>query len=126
MKLARLGTFVAAMAIALAAPAHADVDTDFANELHTYGIYGQRDYNAWIAKIACDRLGRHLDPDAYSSAKFIHTNLPRGSTTTQAWQFLGAAIRTYCADQLPVLQNAAGQPQPPFGAEEPYAAEQPS
>lgn len=109
MKLARLGTVVAAMTIALAAPAHADVDTDFANELHTYGIYGQRDYNAWIGKIACDRLGRRLDPDAFASAKFIHNNLQRGSTTTQAWQFLGAAVNTYCPDLQPLLQNAAEQ-----------------
>lgn len=47
---------ILAATIALAAPAHADVDTDFANELHTYGIYGQRDYNAWLAKITCERL----------------------------------------------------------------------
>jgi hypothetical protein len=44
-----LGTTAAT--IMLAAPARADVDTDFANQLHTYGIYGQRDYNAWLAKI---------------------------------------------------------------------------
>jgi hypothetical protein len=38
---------IVAVAITLAAPAHADGDTDFANQLHTYGLYGQRDYNAW-------------------------------------------------------------------------------
>jgi hypothetical protein len=32
-----------AATIMLAVPARADVDTDFANQLHTYGIYGQRD-----------------------------------------------------------------------------------
>jgi hypothetical protein len=32
-------------AVALAAPAHADVDSDFANQLHGYGIYGPRDYS---------------------------------------------------------------------------------
>ena len=26
--------------------AHADVDTNFANQLHGYGIYGPRDYDA--------------------------------------------------------------------------------
>jgi len=109
MKLVRLATTVAAAAIALAAPAHADVDTDFANQLHTYGIYGPRDYNAWLGKITCDRLGRRLDPDAYASAKFILNNLPQHSTTAQAWQFLGAAISTYCPDQTPLLQNAAEQ-----------------
>ncbi len=110
MKLASLGTVVAAMAVVLAAPAHADVDTDFTNQLHTYGIYGQKDYNAWIGKIACDRLGRRLDPDAFASAKFILNNLQRGSTTAQSWQFLGAAVNTYCPELLPVLQSAAEQP----------------
>jgi hypothetical protein len=101
---------VAAAAIALAVPAQADVDTDFANQLHTYGIYGPRDYNAWLGKIACDRLGRGLDADAYTSAKFIINNLPRHTTTAQAWQFLGAAINAYCPEQTPKLQNAAAQP----------------
>ena len=44
------GIAVAAAGLVLAAPAHADPDTDFANELHVYGIYGQKDYNAWIGK----------------------------------------------------------------------------
>jgi uncharacterized protein DUF732 len=100
---------LAAAAIALAAPAHADVDTDFANQLHGYGIYGPRDYNAWLGKIACDRLARRLDADAYASAKFILTNLPQHTTTAQAWQFLGASISTYCPEQTPVLQFAAEQ-----------------
>ena len=107
MKLARLATVVTAMAIALAAPAHADPDTDFANELHTYGIYGQKDYNAWIGKITCKRLFNGLDKDAYGSAQFVSWQLQRGSTTEQAWQFLGAALRTYCPEQLPVLEAAA-------------------
>jgi Zinc-binding dehydrogenase len=47
---------IAAATVTLAAPAHADVDTDFANQLHGYGIYGPRDYNAWLAKITCERL----------------------------------------------------------------------
>ena len=41
-----LGAVVAAVAVA--APAHADPDIDFANQLHGYGIYGPRDYNAWL------------------------------------------------------------------------------
>ena len=105
-KLSRL-VLVAAAAVALAAPAHADPDTDFANQLHTYGIYGQRDYNAWLGKITCDRLGG-IDADAYKSAAFLSKNLPRGSTTEQTWQFLAAAIGTYCPDQMPVLTSAAG------------------
>jgi hypothetical protein len=95
-------------AIALAAPAHADVDTDFANQLHTYGIYGQRDYNAWLGKITCERLGNGLDANAEKSAEFLSHNLPRGTTTEQTWQFLAAAINTYCPDQQPVLTSVAG------------------
>lgn len=104
---ARLIITIAAFAIALAAPVHADVDTDFANELHTYGIYGPRDFNAWIGKIVCNRLYNGVDQDAYKSAQFVSINLQRGSTTDQSWQFLGAALRTYCPDQLPVLERAA-------------------
>jgi hypothetical protein len=100
---------VVAAAVALAAPAHADPDVDFANELHTYGIYGGKDYNAWIGKITCQRLYNGLDQDAGKSAKFVFQQLEKGSTTEQAWQFLGAALRTYCPDKLPVLQQAASQ-----------------
>lgn len=110
----------------LAAPAHADPDTDFANELHIYGIYGQKDYNAWIGKITCKRLYNGVDKDAYQSAKFILNQLQKGSTTEQAWQFLGAALKTYCPEKLGVLQQVAGQPpaaeQAPDGP--PLAAEQ--
>ncbi len=104
---------VAAAALAapmvLAGPAHADPDIDFANQLHGFGIYGPRDYNAWIGKITCKRLNNGLDRDAYQSAKFILTNLPNGSTQAQAVQFLGAAINTYCPEQIGVLQRAAVQ-----------------
>src|SRR5262249_62099913 len=70
MKGLRLASIAAAAitpAVVFAAPAHADPDTDFANELHTYGIYGQKDYNAWIGKIACKRLYNGLDQDADTS-----------------------------------------------------------
>ena len=87
---------VAAAALALATPAHADPDTDFADRLHAFGIYGQKDYNAWIGKIACKRLYTGLDADAHESAGFVIANLQRGTTTAQGWQFLGAAIDTYC------------------------------
>lgn len=93
----------------LAAPAAADPDTDFANELHTHGIYGQRDYNAWIAKISCERLAKGADSNAEQSARFIHSNLKADSTTEQSWQFLGAALRTYCPDQMPTLERASAQ-----------------
>ena len=100
-----LGAVVAAVAVA--APAHADPDIDFANQLHGYGIYGQRDYNAWLGKITCKRLARGVDGDAYASETFVARNLPRSTTQSQAWQFLGAAITTYCPDQIGVLQAAA-------------------
>lgn len=100
-------------AMTFAAPAHADPDTDFANALHIYGIYGPKDYNAWIGKIACKRLYRGLDADAYASAKFVSAQLSTDSTTAQAYQFLGLAIPTYCPDQQFVLQQLAGQPAPP-------------
>jgi hypothetical protein len=108
-----LATATAAVAtLLLAAPAHADPDTDFANELHTYGIYGPKDYNAWIGKIACKRLDRGVDADATKSAQFVFNQLEKGSTTAQAYQFLGAAMRTYCPDKLPLLTtDAAPAPQ---------------
>jgi hypothetical protein len=100
-----IGIAVAAAALGVAAPAHADVDTDFSNELHIYGIYGQKDYNAWIGKITCKRLNRGLDKDANMSAQFVHNQLIKDSTTEQAWQFLGAALRSYCPDKLPILDQ---------------------
>jgi Protein of unknown function (DUF732) len=108
-KLASIAAAAIAPALVFAAPAHADPDTDFAKELHTYGIYGQKDYNAWIAKIACKRLYNGVDQDADKSAKFIFLQLQKGSTTEQAWQFLGAALRTYCPEKLPILDAAARQ-----------------
>ena len=96
--------------LSLAAPAHADPDTDFARELHGYGIYGQKDYNAWIGKIACKRMYKNLDTDAHQSAKFVADQLQKDSTTAQAWQFLGAAINYYCPEKRPVLEQLAGGP----------------
>lgn len=101
---------IASAAMLSVAPgiAHADPDTDFANELHTYGIYGQKDYNAWIGKIACKRMYNNVDTDAYQSSKFVSAQLQKDSTTEQAWQFLGAAINYYCPDKRVVLDQAAG------------------
>jgi len=96
-----------AASVTLAAPAGADPDIDFANELHGFGIYGPRDYNAWLGKIACKRLARGVDTDAFSSASFIQDNLARETTSAQALQFLGAAVSIYCPDQVGVLQSAA-------------------
>ena len=98
---------MAVTAVTLAVPAHADPDIDFANQLHGYGIYGSRDYNAWLGKITCKRLARGVDGDAYASEAFVAKNLPRATTQSQAWQFLGAAISTYCPEQTGVLQAAS-------------------
>ena len=94
-----------AAAVALAPSAHAD--TDFADELHGYGIYRQRDYNGWLAKISCRRLGNGLDSSTEKSADFLPHKLPRGTSTAQTWQFLGAAIGTYCDDPMPMLPSVA-------------------
>ena len=97
----------AAATLLVAIPAHADPDPDiaFADQLHGFGIYGQRDYNAWLGKITCKRLDRGVDPDAYASMAFVSKNLPRGTTEEQTAQFLGAAITTYCPNLAGALQR---------------------
>jgi hypothetical protein len=105
-----LSGFMAAAAVVVACPAGADVDTDFANQLHGYGIYGQRDYNAWLAKITCKRLDNGVDTNTEESARFLSYDLPRGTDTAQTWQFLAAAIETYCPDRMPTLTSVAQPP----------------
>ncbi len=101
------GVGLAASAIALAVPAQADdYDYPFNQELHAYGIYGPQDYNAWLAKITCERITRGVDHDPYKSANFIQKNLPLGTTQGQAFQFLGAAVGHYCPDQAGFVQSA--------------------
>src|ERR1700741_5664925 len=109
----RLGQFCGLTAItpaniAVAPLAHADVDTDFADELHGYGVYGPKDFNAGLAKITCDRLGTGRDAGPQKSAEFLSHNLPRGTAIEQTWQFLDAAINTYCPDLTPTLASVAG------------------
>jgi hypothetical protein len=115
-------------ALALSAPAHADPDTDFYNELHIYGIYGEKDYNAWIGKLACKRLWRNIDHDVNANAQFVKNQLNKDATTEQTYQFLGAAYRTYCPEKLSILtptgQPAPGAGTPPAPAGPPLAAEQ--
>jgi hypothetical protein len=124
MQAAALATLGAA-SIGLAGPANADVDTDFANELHVYGIYGQRDYNAWIGKITCKRLRTGLDANAGEAAVFLKKNLHKDSTEQQVYQFLNAAINFYCIDQRPVVDSIAGVPSAaPLPAGAPLPAEQ--
>jgi len=107
MKRSIIGIALAAAGLVLASPAHADPDTDFNNELHIYGIYGQKDYNAWIGKIACKRLYTGVDADANKSAQFVSMQLQKGQQSTeQAYQFLGAALRTYCPEKLSILLPA--------------------
>jgi hypothetical protein len=120
IRLASLAAGAVVPALVFAAPAHADPDTDFANQLHTFGIYGGKDYNAYIGKIACKRLDRGVDADAAKSAQFVFNQLEKGSTTAQAYQFLGAAMQTYCPDKLPLLSASAPAPltsQAPLPAE---------
>lgn len=109
MKRLILGMFCGVAILTPIHQANADPDTGFADELHTYGIYGQKDYNAWIAKIGCKRLHKGVDTNAEQSAQFIFANLAKGTTTEQSWRFLAAALRTYCPDQLPILENVAAQ-----------------
>ncbi|GFG73301.1 DUF732 domain-containing protein [Mycobacterium botniense] len=111
MKLtALLAGILAATGISLAAPADADdYDTQFMQQIHTFGIYGPQDYDAWLAKIACDRLGKGVDANAYQSATFLQRNLPRGTTQAQSFQFLGAAIGHYCPELAPRLQEVGVQ-----------------
>ena len=116
-------------ALALAGPAHSDPDTDFYNELHIYGIYGEKDYNAWIGKLACKRLWNNLDHDAAMSAQFVKRQLNKNTTTEQTYQFLGAAYKTYCPEKLPILTQMAqpapgAETPPPAPAGPPLAAEQ--
>ncbi|MCV7186338.1 DUF732 domain-containing protein, partial [Mycolicibacterium murale] len=80
---------VSVLLLGAAPTAAADPDEAFAEQLHTFGIYGQKDFNAWIGKIMCKRLRNGHDPDAFASAAFVHAQLQKGSTTDQAWQFVG-------------------------------------
>ena len=98
---------LAVAAMTLAAPANADPDTDFGNQLHTYGIYGPKDFNAWIGKIQCKRLATGLDANAGEAAVFLKKNLAKTTTEQQAYQFLNAAINTYCPDRTAVLTSVA-------------------
>jgi hypothetical protein len=112
MRAVILATIAVAAGTVLAAPAHADPDTDFANQLHTYGIYGPKDFNAWMGKIQCKRLATGLDANASEAAVFLDRNLGKDTTEQQAYQFLNAAINTYCPDQRPVIDSLAGNSAP--------------
>jgi Protein of unknown function (DUF732) len=105
MKRAGFAVAAIAAAMSLSAPAYADPDTDFDNQLGRFGIYGPHDYNPYIAKIVCHRLGVGVDRDAAASAHFLSINLPRGTTQVQTYQFLGSAIAQYCPDLQGKLQN---------------------
>jgi hypothetical protein len=108
MKLAGFAVAAIAAAISVSAPAYADPDTDFDNQLGHFGIYGPHDYNPYLGKIVCHRLGVGVDPDASAAAHFLSINLPRGTTQVQAYQFLGTAIAQYCPDLQGKLQHIPG------------------
>jgi uncharacterized membrane protein len=108
MKATRLAAVVATAVatIALAAPARADdYDAQFMQQVHQFGIYGPQDYDAWLAKLACERLGTGVDANAHQSATFLQRNLPRGTTEGQSLQFLGAAVGHYCPELAPRIQE---------------------
>jgi TPR repeat protein len=105
MKLTGFAVAAVAAAVSLSAPAYADPDTDFDNQLQKFGIYGPHDYNPYLGKIVCHRLGVGVDRDAAASAHFLSINLDRGTTQVQAYQFLGSAIAQYCPDLQGKLQN---------------------
>ncbi len=105
LRSAGIATVAIAAAIGVSAPAFADPDTDFDNQLQKFGIYGPHDYNPYLGKIVCHRLGVGVDPDAAASAHFLGINLPRGTTQVQTYQFLGTAIAQYCPDLQGKLQN---------------------
>ncbi|MEE6169650.1 MULTISPECIES: DUF732 domain-containing protein [unclassified Mycolicibacterium] len=97
----------AAISLAICAPASADSDTEFADVLHTYGIYGPKDYNAWIGKLACKRLSHGIDTTAQESVTFVSDQLAKNTTTEHGWEFLGTAIDYYCPQQRGVLNQEA-------------------
>lgn len=110
MRLAKLFAMLTVLvSVAQSASASADADSDFANELHRYGIYGQKDYDAWLAKLACKRLASGLDSDAQASAIFVSDNLSGQTSDAQTWQFLAIALSTYCPD-LTVKLSAVEEP----------------
>ena len=53
---------------------------------------------------------RGVDRDAFASATFVGRQLPKGSTTEQAWKFLGLAYPAYCPAHQALLQMAAEKP----------------
>jgi hypothetical protein len=112
MKFAVTALMVGA-AVGFAAPAQADPsfdrdpDTNFAHQLHTVGIYGQKDYNAWIGKIMCKRMYNNVDTSAADTATFVRNQLDRDSTTEQVWQFVGLAVDYYCPEKRVVIDHAA-------------------
>lgn len=109
MKLTGLAIAATAAAISLSAPAYADPDIDFDNTIGSrFGIYGAHDYNPYIAKIACHRLGVGVDPDAAAAQRFVKRNLARGTTDVQAYEFLATGISIYCPDLQGKLQHIPG------------------
>lgn len=105
MKIISLAVAIAT-AVSLAPSAHADTDSDFVRQLHTYGIYGPHDYDAWLGKIVCERQQNGIDTHPGHAATFVADNLPAGTDRSQSWQFLATAIAFYCPDRAGFMQGA--------------------
>src|SRR3984893_918453 len=108
MKVTGLAAAAIAAAISLSAPAYADPDTDFDNQLGRFGIYGPHDYNPYLAKIACHPLGGGGGSGAGGPPPAFSLSPPRGTTQVQTYQFLGSAIAQYCPDLQGKLQHIPG------------------
>lgn len=98
------------VAVAGSTAAHAEPDNEFAAQLHTYGIYGPTDYDAWLGKIVCQRMDNNVDHDVDQSTKFVAANLNRRTSAEQARQFLGTAIDFYCPERHLTQERPATHP----------------
>ena len=104
-------------------------DTDFYNELHIYGIYGEKDYNAWIGKIACKRLWNNLDHDAYAvrairQAAAGQEHHHRADLSVPRCRAIGLTAPKSCRFSQQMAQPAPAADTPPAPAGPPLAAEQ--
>ncbi|ORA11283.1 DUF732 domain-containing protein [Mycobacterium arosiense] len=108
MKATRLASVVA-VAISLAAPAHADQDAsqdaDFYNQLRYYEVYSPHDFDRYIVTTICERLRSGNFPDALTAHDYLNRNIKAGTTEQQGYQILGTGIGIYCPDQSPKLKD---------------------
>jgi len=106
MKATRLASVVCiAIAIILAAPAHADQDSDFDRYLWNFEYYAPHDSTRFLAKTTCTRLRNGSFPDAATALNYFTRNLKGGTTAEQTYQILGASVGFYCPEQAPKLKD---------------------